>query len=201
MGRAMNDGTAFQKRRKLLEMLDEGLVMVHLDPRPEGVIVPPWLKSDPVLRLNLAYGFRLPALDVGPEGVYAVLSFNKQNFGCSLPWSAIFALTFPDQGHEGRVWAESLPPELAAEVARREAELGPMDDEALPEGDEAEPASAELAPAPARAEASPPRPPAIAEAHEPKPAPPPLFLVHEGGGDAAVPTGERKRPNLRLVKG
>lgn len=115
----MNDGTAFQKRRQLLDMLDKGLVMIHLDPRPEEVIVPAWLKTEPVLRLNLAYGFRLPALDVGADGVYAVLSFNRQNFGCTIPWGAVFALTMPDNGHDGMLWPSSLPEELrpAGEVA------------------------------------------------------------------------------------
>ncbi len=110
----MNDGTGFQKRRQLLEMLDRGLVMLHLDPRAPEVIVPARFKSDPVLRLNLAYQFRLPALDIGAEGVYAVLSFDKQNFGCTLPWSSIFAVTRPDAGHDGVIWPESVPPELRA---------------------------------------------------------------------------------------
>lgn len=112
MGPRMNDGTAFQKRRQLLDMLDKGLVMIHLDPRPEEVIVPAWLKTEPVLRLNLAYGFRLPALDVGADGIYAVLSFNRQNFGCTIPWGAVFALTMPDNGHDGMLWPTSLPDEL-----------------------------------------------------------------------------------------
>jgi|GEM_PF-1365389 len=114
----MNDGSGFQKRRQLLEMLDAGLVMLHLDPRPADVIVPARFKSDPVLRLNLAYQYRLPALDIGIEGVYAVLSFDKQNFGCTLPWSAIFAVTCPDANHDGIVWPESVPEELKASFTR-----------------------------------------------------------------------------------
>jgi len=114
----MNDGSGFQKRRQLLEMLDAGLVMLHLDPRPPDVIVPARFKSDPVLRLNLAYQFRLPSLDIGVEGVYAVLSFDKQNFGCTLPWSAIFAATRPNENHEGIVWPESVPEELKSSFTR-----------------------------------------------------------------------------------
>ncbi len=114
----MNDGQGFQKRRHLLDMLDDGLVMVHLDPRGADVIVPQRFKSDPVLRLNLAYMFRLPALDIGAEGIYAVLSFDKQNFGCTLPWSCVFAVTRPDANHEGIVWPESAPAELRGSFAR-----------------------------------------------------------------------------------
>lgn len=108
----MNDGSGFQKRRQLLEMLDAGLVMLHLDPRPPEVVVPARFKADPVLRLNLAYQFRLPSLDIGVDGVYAVLSFDKQNFGCTVPWSAIFAVTRPNANHDGIVWPESVPEEL-----------------------------------------------------------------------------------------
>ena len=114
----MNDGQGFQKRRHLLDMLDDGLVMVHVDPRGADVIVPQRFKSDPVLRLNLAYMFRLPALDIGAEGIYAVLSFDKQNFGCTLPWSCVFAVTRPDANHEGIVWPESAPAELRGSFAR-----------------------------------------------------------------------------------
>lgn len=178
-------------------MLDKGLVMIHLDPRVEGVVVPERFKSDPVLRLNIAYGYRLPALDIGLEGVYAVLSFSKQNFGCTLPWSSIFALTSPDQSHEGIVWPESVPPELRRALGVEE-----------PEEDGSEPA-----PPTAGSEAATEPEAAPEAAHE---ALPPLFVVHEGGlaqvppsadasdggGDAPPPdSSPRRRPHLSIVKG
>ena len=86
--------------------------MVHLDPRHEGVQVPGHLASDPVLRLNIAYGFNLPSLEVDDEGVYAVLSFGGRDFGCWLPWESIFALTLPDRDHQGALWPEDMPAEL-----------------------------------------------------------------------------------------
>lgn len=213
----MNDGSAFQKRRKLLDMLDRGLVMVHLDPRPEDVIVPGYLKADPVLRLNLAYGFRLPALDIGAEGVYAVLSFNKQNFGCTLPWHAVFALTRPDNGHDGMVWPGSLPPELrpmtssgttsaaGVELSAASAGSGSGSDPEAEDFDEV-PDSAGSAETHG---AGPGHDPATS----PRPAAPPLFKVHTGGQAEAPPPspepeagGEappppRAKSHLRLVKG
>ncbi len=101
-----------QKRETMVQLLDRGLVMVHLDPRVDGVKVPEWFKSDPTLRLNIAYGFNLPALDIDEEGIYAVLSFSGVDHGCNLPWESVFAITRPDAQHEGRMWPESLPPEL-----------------------------------------------------------------------------------------
>jgi len=102
-----------EKRETMLSLLDRGLVMVHLDPRFEGVVVPDCFGADPTLRLNIAYGFNLPALQIDDEGIYAVLSFGGVNHGCTLPWEAVYAITLPDQQHEGRMWTGSLPAELA----------------------------------------------------------------------------------------
>ena len=127
----MTESIAEQKRETMLTLLDRGLVMVHLDPRASGVTVPERFRQDPLLRLNIAYGFNLPALDIDDEGIYAVLSFSGQDYGCTLPWSAIFAITLPDDGHEGRMWASSLPEELRA--AFQEASLDAAKSPAPPE--------------------------------------------------------------------
>jgi len=203
----MNEVLGQQKRRQLLAMLDHGMVMIHLDPRAPGVVVPPQFTDDPVLRLNIAYGFNLPALDIGPEGVYAILSFSRQNFGCTLPWDAIFAVTAPQDGHEGMVWPESIPAELAPFFG----DLG------LTAG--AVPVSLEATGPGSRDAAS---PEALAEPDpepEPEPRPRPLFVVHEGGrrdapgdddgagdddGDAPARDEDapapRPRPRLTVVK-
>lgn len=199
----MNDGSGFQKRRKVLEMLDAGLVMLHLDPRAPEVVVPQRFKTDPVLRLNIAYGFRLPALEIGAEGIYAVLSFDRQNFGCTLPWASIFAVTRPDFGHDGIVWPESVPPELRASFSRAGV---------------SEPTRLRTQPAPRDAALT----RAPRDAAPPDEAPPdnvrPLFVVHEGGRAAepeqadaapapadepaaAEPEAPRRRGHLTLVKG
>jgi len=86
--------------------------MVHLDPRRDGVQVPGHLAADPVLRLNIAYGFNLPSLEVDDEGLYAVLSFGGRDFGCWIPWESVFALTLPDQDHQGSLWPEAMPAEM-----------------------------------------------------------------------------------------
>lgn len=195
----MNDGTAFQKRRQLLDMLDKGLVMIHLDPRPEEVIVPAYLKTEPVLRLNLAYGFRLPALDVGADGIYAVLSFNRQNFGCTIPWGAVFALTMPDNGHDGMLWPSSLPDELkpAGEVAEtgavqlkpvvRPSGLGPAP---APRDASAEPGAHPHGNEPSSEGAAPEVEPVTSALPEPSPEAAP-----------AVESPAPRRSHLRLVKG
>lgn len=213
-----SDRSAIEKRRQLQVMLDAGLVMVHLDPRGDDVVVPSQFKRDPVLRLNLAYGFNLPALDVDEDGVYAILSFNRQNFGCTMPWRAIFALTAPDTGHEGVVWPESVPAELAQYFESVGVERGPVGvnlrAEERPRGERRPAPMARPQPAPLPEPDAPTTPSVGAEAPvdatqpaatgpEDAPAPRPLFIVHEGGRDESAPPtsdGPAKRPNLRLVK-
>ncbi len=124
------------KRQKILELLDRGLVMLHLDPRHTRVVVPEHFKSQPVLRLNIAYGFNLPSLDIGVDDIYAVLSFDRRNFGCTIPWEALFAASLPQDAHEGVVWPTSLPAELDEAVLRAVLPMRADLDDLLEEGDE-----------------------------------------------------------------
>jgi len=179
----MKDPHARQKCEQLRAMLEDGLVMLHLDPRPDVVIVPMHLKSQPMLRLNLAWAFNLPALDIDEEGVYAVLSFNRANFGCTIPWSAVFAMTWPDLEHDGFVWPDAAPVELRAALA----------------------AAHPQAVTPATTVAAPDLDLAVASVQEPPQRP--IFIVHEGGraheepGAEPTETEPAERPKLRLVKG
>jgi hypothetical protein len=122
------------KQREIESLLARGVVMVHLDPRVEGVVVPPQFSQQPALRLNVAYAFNLPALDVNEEGVYAVLSFNRQNFGCTIPWRAVFALTLPYDDHDGMVWPDSMPVELRESHEAGEAGEAAAGTAAVPTG-------------------------------------------------------------------
>jgi len=182
-----------EKRHHLEQMLDtgRGLVMIHLDPRRDEVQVPPQFTSDPVLRLNLAYGFNLPALDIDDGGVYAMLSFGGRRFGCNMPWSAIFALTMPEEAHRGVVWPEDLPPELVPFFSAAGLEGGAREVVSLEAVQSPEP----VTPAGPRLQvvASVPDDADVAEGQ--------LATEREvnGGEPAPAPT-EPKRPTLRLVK-
>ncbi|MEC7525888.1 MAG: ClpXP protease specificity-enhancing factor SspB [Myxococcota bacterium] len=97
-------------------LLLRGSVLVHLDPRTRGVVVPPWLAKQPqlVLQVGLDLPVPIPDLRVDDEGVFGTLSFNRSPFTCSVPWDAVFAL-FGEDGM-GMVWPEDLPTEIADEV-------------------------------------------------------------------------------------
>jgi hypothetical protein len=114
----MSDGPLPLKRDVAKMLLRKGSLFVHLDPRASDVFVPPWLRHQAQLVLQVGFDMPIPIPDlrVDDEGVFGTLSFSRNPFTCSVPWHAVFALV----GDEGRgmVWPESMPPEIAAEVER-----------------------------------------------------------------------------------
>jgi len=104
-----------QKKMAVLRVLDTGIVMIHCDPRHEGVSLPDFLKADPIVRLNFAYGFQLPSFEVDDEAISAVLNFNGQQRFCVIPWDSVFAITAPEKEHRGWFWRESAPREALLE--------------------------------------------------------------------------------------
>ncbi|SEL47782.1 stringent starvation protein B [Stigmatella aurantiaca] len=87
------DKTVPDKKERLLAALEQGLVMVHLDARRPGVLVPTHLRNESHLRLNISYRFDPPDLAVGEWGVRSTLSFSGSRFTVAVPWSALFAIT------------------------------------------------------------------------------------------------------------
>jgi stringent starvation protein B len=87
------DKKAPEKKQRLLDALDRGMVMIHLDARRPGVLVPESLRDEFHLRLNLSYRFDPPDLTVGEWGVRCTLSFGGRRFKVGVPWSALFAIT------------------------------------------------------------------------------------------------------------
>lgn len=178
-------------------LLLRGTVFVHLDPRGDGVVVPPWLREQAQLVLQVGLDMPIPIVDlrVDDEGLFGTLSFNRSPFTCVVPWSAVFAVVGEDG--RGMVWPGSLPPEIRAEV-EREAGLLPApalelvsdDDDPMESGD------GEVVDLAARR-----RGPAAAPTERPAPA-------HAGAdGEASRPRPQRRQrkgralpPYLRIVK-
>src|SRR5262245_15010844 len=99
----------------MLALLERTSVFIHLDPRGEQVRVPPWLKKQPqlVLQVGLNMAVRIPDLAVEDDAVSCTLSFNRSPVFCYVPWSSVFALVGEDG--KGMLWPNDVPKEVAAQ--------------------------------------------------------------------------------------
>lgn len=105
------DKKVLDKKERLLAALDQGMVMIHLDARRPGVLVPAALRGEAHLRLNLSYRFDPPDLTVGEWGVRSTLSFSGSRFTVAVPWSALFAIA-SHVTKEFWMYPDEMPPEL-----------------------------------------------------------------------------------------
>lgn len=169
------------KKERLIRALDKGMVMIHLDARRPGVIVPAHLQHEAHLLLNLSYRFDPPDLIVNEWGVRSTLTFSRQPFRVAVPWAALYAIT-SHVTKEFWVYPDDMPPELlerarVVEVAQPARPATPLRDVSYG--------------VPKSVSSSAPESPS-----EPAPATP------ETGSDVAGGEGGsgRRRGHLRLVK-
>ncbi|MFL5322382.1 MAG: ClpXP protease specificity-enhancing factor SspB [Myxococcaceae bacterium] len=125
------DKKADEKKDRIVAALDKGMVMIHLDARRPGVIVPQNLRGEAHLRLNLSYKFDPPDLSIGEWGLRSTLSFSGSRFTVAVPWSALFAIT-SYVTREFWIYPDDMPKELI------EASMVPTRIESadIPEGSE-----------------------------------------------------------------
>ena len=197
-----------EKKARLLAALDKGMVMIHLDARRPGVLVPTSLRNESHLRLNLSYRFDPPDLTVGEWGVRCTLSFSGSRFKVAVPWSALFAITshltkefwmYPDDMPAELIQQTMVTSKVPESVTEQPAverpravlrEVGRPEDG--PEDESPEPIAAVPAPAPTPA-------PVPAPVPVPAPAPVPAPSPVEAEGPKDEPPSTR-RGHLRLVK-
>ncbi|MCC6216105.1 MAG: hypothetical protein IT376_14660 [Polyangiaceae bacterium] len=110
------------KKDVVLALLEQSSAFIHLDPRHEGVRVPPWFKKQAqlVLQVGLNMAVPIPDLNVDDEGVTCTLSFSRSPFFCVLPWAAVYALVGEDG--RGMVWPADVPPEVVLPTQQRQVE-------------------------------------------------------------------------------
>jgi len=106
------------KKQTLLQYLQRGVTMVHLDARRPGVVVPPQYAGEAHLRLNLCYRYSIPDFEIDERRIQATLSFSGTPFQCVLPWQSIFGIT--SHAGDGQVWPEDLPTEVMQTLGRPE---------------------------------------------------------------------------------
>jgi stringent starvation protein B len=107
------------KKDVMVALIQRSSVYIHLDPRREGVRVPPWFRNQPQLVLQVGLNMAIPIPDLGIEddAVSCTLSFSRSPHFCYVPWGAVYALMGEDG--KGMVWPEDIPPEVAAQQAEQ----------------------------------------------------------------------------------
>lgn len=164
------------KRDVCLALLKEPSVFIHLDPRREGVVVPPWFKRQPQLVLQVGLNMPTPIddLEVADDGISCTLSFSRSPFTCYLPWEAVYALV--GEGGRFMVWPSDVPPEVAAQMQQKIQQSTPFSAEKEAAKPGAKPSARELKEAKAKAKTKKEKPrPRLASV----PAPPPSGRVRE----------------------
>ena len=107
------------KKEVALALLERSNVDIYLDPRAEGVVVPPQFRKDPrlILKIGLNMPVPIPDLRLDDESMSCTLSFNRAKFFCIVPWLSVFAMVGDDG--RGMVWPDDVPQELAVKVDDR----------------------------------------------------------------------------------
>lgn len=94
-------------------LIADGNVLVHLDPRREGVIgVPSHLRKSS--HVALEYGLNMPIpirdLEINEQGVAGTLSFQRVPTYTFVPWAAVYAITIAnDPQQRGMLWESDIP--------------------------------------------------------------------------------------------
>jgi stringent starvation protein B len=195
------------KRDVALKLLEESSLFIHLDPRGEGVSVPPWFKKQAqlVLQVGLHMAVPIPDLEVTDRGISCTLSFSRQPHWCFMPWEAVFALVGDDG--RGMVWPEDVPPEVARQSDLRGPAPKPAAKKRAPavaslaEAEEALEAETRKPAAPPRLSVIPGGMAGSASPSVPPPAPVPALEVAEEPAAAPAPAAEAPERQLALFDG
>lgn len=109
------------------DMIKEGVVMVTLDARREGVEVPESHRGNPRLNLNFSHEFQIPDFSYDVEGVRASLLFDGVDIWCEVPWEAVYML-HSQASDEIVQFPSSMPEEILEAVPELKHVLAELDD-------------------------------------------------------------------------
>ena len=114
------------KREVAGQLLEQGAILVHVDPRRSGVSVPAAFCTDPKLVLRFGYGLTpaIADLDLSDEALCGTLSFGGHPHHCVLPWAAVYAVV-SEADQRGMVWPDDVPAEALADEDADAAEAEP----------------------------------------------------------------------------
>jgi stringent starvation protein B len=126
----LDDGLSTPLKRELVvELLDRGPVLVHVDARAEQVSIPQQLTEDPKLVLRFGFGLTpaIPDIELSEDALSGTLTFNGVPHHCILPWPSVYAVV-SEVDQNGMVWPEDVPKEVLEEMAQKSdlAGAGPV---------------------------------------------------------------------------
>ncbi len=100
---------------QLKKMLDLGLVTVHLNATLPEVDVPPELKGDEHLLINLSYRFARADLTLTNKAAEATLTFGDKSYRCVLPYNSIYICQSAVSGQLS-FYPENMPENLLRQL-------------------------------------------------------------------------------------
>ncbi len=100
---------------QLKKMLDLGLVTVHLNATLPEVDVPPELKGDEHLLINLSYRFARADLTLTAKAAIATLTFGDKSYRCVLPFKSIYICQSAVSGQLS-FYPENMPQNLLRQL-------------------------------------------------------------------------------------
>ncbi len=117
------------KREVATQLLEQGPILVHVDPRRTGVSVPAAFSGDPKLVLRFGHGLTpaIADLDLGEDALAGTLSFGGQPHYCVLPWPAVYAVV-SEADQRGMVWPDDVPAEALSDEPEAVAPPSPRRD-------------------------------------------------------------------------
>lgn len=97
------------------QWLSLGFVLITLDARRDGVVVPDYMRSDYNLTLRFGYDLKPPIFDLtlDADSIRGTLSFHQTSFHCTIPWTAVYQVTL---GDNGAFFPSLAPPELSKKL-------------------------------------------------------------------------------------
>lgn len=115
------------EKRNIFEALLTASVLVHLDPRRSGVVVPAQYTKQPVLVLHVGMNLarRIDDLLVDEQGFSCTLSFVQQPFYCTVPWFSVFAFVDPLTNKPVEIWHDDAPPEIRTTIPKSASKAAP----------------------------------------------------------------------------
>lgn len=115
----MADTKPESKKDILTRLLNFEYILVFVNTKSDGLIIPEYLKVEPTVTLKLSSHFE-GKMEIFHDRVEAVLRFKGQYFPCTIPLNSIWGASTPKGSNY--FWFESAP-EIVLQAAEKKGEV------------------------------------------------------------------------------